>query len=453
MHIFSDKPSSTKRGGAANDNAINAETLAFKQKMAETAHVPGLSRGLEKFGIFSLDQKALFISNLISRQNKLSTFPYERYLESPHDQYAKVHTPGENRIQDCITWNSNLYLGLHQNQSVLNAIQKNLPVLSTGCGTSAAGGGFTTLHRKLESELAKHIGKEAAVLFPTGYTTNVGALSALASNGDFIIFDRECHSCIIDGIILSGAEYRSFSHNNIQDLERKLKYAQSKKTNNIFVVIESVYSFSGEEAPLKDIVQLKNVYPFYLYVDEAHAYGIYGDTAIGLSEQENVLDDVDFFMSTLSKSAAGIGGFLACSEVYSHFIRAASNQYLFQAVIPPLNICGLLESLSILRTDTSLKKRVWDNTSYFRQELLKMGFNLGKSSSPIIPIYIQDEALLITFGKALFDHNIFVVWACYPAVKKGTGRLRFTTTALHNKNQIDKTLEVLFKFGKQLKII
>ncbi len=349
---------------------------------------------------------------------------------------------GDNPSKECIIWSINHYTGLNRDLRVIEAAKEALDVFGTGSGTSALSCGHSSIHKEIEARLASCVGKEDAMFFSTGYSTNVGAIAGLATKQDLVIFDRECHASIIDGIKLSGATYIPFRHNDILNLQLKLqKYGSKYK--NVFVMVESAYSMSGDLAPLIEICEIKKLFNFYLYVDEAHTFGIYGKAGAGYCAELGVTEQVDFLMSTLSKSTASMGGFLACDSAYRSLLEWSANAYIFQAAATPSDTAAILKALDIIESEPELIKRIHDNNAYMRQAFLHLGLDLKESESPIIPIYINDMDVLQKISLELFNQGIFTVSVIYPAVKHKEGRLRFIVTASHTREQIDKTVDTL----------
>ncbi|MGE4169626.1 MAG: aminotransferase class I/II-fold pyridoxal phosphate-dependent enzyme [Candidatus Margulisiibacteriota bacterium] len=353
-----------------------------------------------------------------------------------------VQDPNTGAQKNAILWCINHYTGLNRDPRVIQAAQKALAQYGTSAGTSAMSCGHNSLHKHLEIKLASLVGKEDALYFPTGYSTNLGAISGLATKKDLIIFDRESHASIIDGIRLSGATFLSFRHNDVNDLEKKLSSIKDQFLN-VFVVVESAYSMSGDLAPLQAICELKKQFKFFLYVDEAHTFGFYGQRGAGLCSELGVTEQVDFLMSTLSKATASVGGFIACAKKFRALLEWAANAYIFQAACSPADTAAVIASLEILEKDSSITKRLHQNNIYMRTLLLESGFELGHSKSPVIPIFIDNEEALLKASQSLLNAGIFTVSVVYPAVKRGNGRLRFIVTANHTFQQIEKTVQKL----------
>jgi 7-keto-8-aminopelargonate synthetase-like enzyme len=311
---------------------------------------------------------------------------------------------------------------------------------------------MSSLHKEIERRIAGMLGKGKAVLYPTGYTANLGALSAIPGKNAIVLFDHEAHASIIDGCRLSGKPWMAFRHNDVENLEAKLKRAQTRH-DNIVVVVESAYSMSGDLCPLREIVALKKKYKFYLYVDEAHSFGIYGPEGRGYCVEQGVADEVDFIMSTLSKSTASVGGFVAARKDLCHWIMANSNSYLFQACLTPPDAAAVLASLDVISNEPEHIESLHAKNAYFRNKLTGLGFDLGNSRSPIVPIYVPEVPKLLAVSKELYEHGIFSVSVVYPAVKQTEGRLRFIVNASHSTAQIDKTVDVLAELGAKYGII
>jgi len=388
-------------------------------------------------GIDDLEVRAQTIQNFVVNGNE-----YDRYLASGPATLANVITDHSGEIKECILWNVNHYLSLNRNENVIEKATRALHQFGTGAGTSASSCGMTTLHKEIEQKISNMTGKESAVLFPTGFTANLGAISTLVGSKDLILFDRESHSSIINGIRLSKAKKTiSFKHNDVADLEKKLTRYEGQ-FENIFVIIESAYSMSGDLAPLKEMVHLKKMHKFYLYVDEAHTFGIYGDKGRGYCYEQGVSDEVDFIMSTLSKATASVGGFLAADKKYCSVLRF-SDSYLFQACLTPVDAAVILAALEEIENNPSLIDELHAKSSYMRNSLTSKGFDLRESKSPIIPVFIEDHNKLRLVVHDLYLAGIYSTPIFYPAVKMNQGRIRLIVNYNHTKEQIDYTVKVL----------
>lgn len=406
---------------------------------------------LKKENINNLEARAGYIQNFIDRENNEMGYEYDRYMESGAANYTNVVTEHSGDKKECILWCVNHYLSLNRNPNVIEKACDTLRKFGTGCGTSAASCGMSSQHKEVEKKVAKLVGKERAVLFPTGFTANVAAISYLTGSKDLIIFDRECHSSIVNGLKLSEAKWVSFKHNNVADLKMKLRKYQNSY-QNIFVVIESAYSMSGDLAPLKEIVALKQSNDFYLYVDEAHTFGIYGDKGQGYCHEQGVTEEVDFIMSTLSKATASIGGFIAAKQEFCSLLKW-SHPYVFQACLTPADASVVLACLEEIERNPEMITELHEKNQYMRKLLVSKGFNLGDSESPIIPIFIEDHNKLRTVVSELYQEGIYSTPICFPAVKLHEGRIRLILNVAHTKEQIELTVNALERICTKHEII
>lgn len=377
---------------------------------------------------------------------KLRQWSHDRYLKDSSDATAEICIPLSHESKQCSVWSINHYLGLNRHPYVIQKAQEALAIYGTGCGTSAMSGGHSQLHKDLQNRFAKIFSKEEALLFPTGFTVNSGVISALCRGSEtLILIDRDSHASIIAGCRAAGSQYLPFKHNSVEDLKNKLaKYAH--KHTNILVVVESAYSMEGDIAPLKEIVALKKEYKFLLYVDEAHTFGFFGKHGAGLCNELGIADKVDFIMTTLSKATAGVGGIVATSKEFASLLRWAST-YTFQASIPPADVAVVDACLDLIENDESIIRSLWHKTHYLRQELTSLGFDLGQSKSPIVPVYIRDPKILKAMESELFEKGIFTIAVQYPAVKSSEGRFRFIVNNSHTIADLDHLVSVLCELG------
>lgn len=403
-------------------------------------------------GITSVHEIAEVCEALRQMQMAKGVWGYENYSENGSNSSGIVCSAATADLhKECVIWSINHYLGLNRHPEVIDAAYQALKQFGTGCGTSAISGGHNKLHKTLENRIAKIFKKDAAMLFSTGFTANVGVISTLGRNGkNVIFFDKECHASMIDGMRLAGCEYFPFKHNDVADLEEKLKTFASDY-ENVFVIVESVYSMSGEEAPLKEIAALKSKYKFYYYVDEAHAFGLYA--LGGLCCQLGISDAVDFIMTTLSKSVTSVGGVVACNREFITLLQAEATAYIFQAAMTPSDTAVVLKALDIIEREPGIVASLWKKTNYFRRALKERGFDTGKGTSPIVAVFIRDSDTLFTFSKMLLEKGIFTTAVTYPAVKQTEVRFRFIVNESHTYEQIDYTLEVLTSVGKTLRVL
>jgi 8-amino-7-oxononanoate synthase len=352
--------------------------------------------------------------------------------------------------QRLIMCGSNNYLGLTADPRVRQAAIDAVKEFGTSCTGSRFLNGTLELHEQLEHELADWVGKEAALVFSTGMQTNLGVISALVMRGDVILLDKEDHASLVDGARLALGETRRFRHNDMADLERVLAGIASEKGK--LVIVDGLYSMGGDLAPLPEIVALCKKYGARLMVDDAHGLGVMGGGR-GTSVHFGVTDQVDLIMSTFSKSFASLGGFIAGDEQVVHYIKHHARSLIFSASIPAANAAAALAALNIMRTEPEHAERLTAIGDRVRRELRAMGFNIGETVSPIIPIFIGDNPKTLFTWKALFDAGVFVNPILSPAVPAGQELLRTSYMASHTDEQIDRVLEIYCEVGKQMGLI
>ncbi len=345
---------------------------------------------------------------------------------------------------------SNNYLGLTTDSRVHQAAIDAVKRFGTSCTGSRFLNGTLELHEQLEHELADWLGKEAALVFSTGMQTNLGTISALVGRGDLILLDKDDHASIVDGARLGWGETRRFRHNDMQDLERLL--SKEADGRGKLVVVDGLYSMGGDLALLPEIAALCKRYGARLMVDDAHGIGVMGGGR-GTAAHFNLDREVDLIMSTFSKSFASLGGFVVGDEPVIHYIKHHARALIFSASIPAANAAAALAALRIMRTEPERSARVNVIGERVRRELTGMGFNIGQSVSPIIPIVIGDTPRTIMTWKALFDAGVFVNPILAPAVPAGTELLRTSYMATHTDEQIDRVLEVYRQVGRQVGLI
>lgn len=352
--------------------------------------------------------------------------------------------------QRLIMCGSNNYLGLTTHPKVRQAALDAIQRYGTSCTGSRFLNGTIELHEQLERELAEWVGKEAALAFSTGMQTNLGTISALVDHDDVVILDKQDHASIVDGAKLSWGKTLRFRHNDMADLERVLQKVPQEVGK--LVVVDGVYSMEGDIAPLPEIVPLCKKYQARLMVDDAHAMGILGN-GCGTPAHFNLTDEVDLIMSTFSKSFASLGGFIAGDDDIVHYIKHHARAMIFSASIPPANAAAALAALHVMQDEPERIRRVNDIAAYMRKEYLSLGFNIGKSETPIIPIVLGDDMRTLTIWKALFNAGIFVNPVIAPAVPEGRQLLRTSYMATHTDEQMSRVLETFAKVGKQVGLI
>jgi 8-amino-7-oxononanoate synthase len=345
---------------------------------------------------------------------------------------------------------SNNYLGLTMDPRVREAAEAAIRKYGTSCTGSRFMNGTLEMHEQLERELAEFVGKEAALVFSTGMQTNLGTISAIVGRGDYVILDKEDHASIVDGARLCWGETKRFKHNDMQDLERVLAALPEEKGK--LVVVDGLYSMEGDLAPLPELVPLCKKYGARLMVDDAHGIGVVGKGR-GTAAHFGMTKDVDLIMSTFSKSFASLGGFIAGDEPVIHYIKHHARALMFSASIPPANAAAALAALHIMRDEPQHAERLNAIAGRMRKDYRALGFDIGNTVSPIIPIIIGDDVRTVITWKALFEDGVYVNPVLSHGVAPGRQLLRTSYIATHTDAQMDKVLESFSKVGKNMGLI
>ena len=345
---------------------------------------------------------------------------------------------------------SNNYLGLTTHPKVREAACKAVERYGTSCTGSRFLNGTLEMHEELERRLANFVHKEAALVFSTGMQANLGTISSVVGRGDYVVLDKDDHASIVDGARLSYGEITRFRHNDMDHLDRVLKSLPEQAGK--LVVVDGVFSMGGDLAPLPEMIPICQKYGARLMVDDAHGIGVVGGGR-GTAEHLGVSDGVDLIMSTFSKSFASLGGFIAGGDEIIHYIKHFARSFIFSASIPPANAAAALAALDIMEQEPERVERVGKIGAKMRAAFKEMGFNVGESVTPIVPIIIGDDQRTFGFWKALFDNGVFVNPIVSPAVPPGMQLLRTSYMATHTDEQMDRVLEVFGSVGKALGVI
>ncbi|HEX9911625.1 MAG TPA: pyridoxal phosphate-dependent aminotransferase family protein [candidate division Zixibacteria bacterium] len=372
-------------------------------------------------------------------------YPFFIPISSGQDTQVTV------RGKEMIMIGSNNYLGLTSHPEVKQAAIDAIKIYGSGCTGSRFLNGTLDIHEDLERKLAQFMNKESALVFSTGFQTNLGTISALVNKGEYIITDRSDHASIVDGCRLSFGKVLKFRHNNMSDLKRVL--STCPKHSGKLIVIDGVFSMEGDIAKLPDIVELAKKYHARVMVDDAHSIGVLGKNGRGTAEHYNLEDEVDIIMGTFSKSFASIGGFIAAKEEVIHYIKHFSRALIFSASPPPAAVATVSKALDIIIAEPERRERLWQIARKMHEGYRALGFDIGDTETPIIPILIGENMKTFKFWKLLFDEGIFANTAISPAVPPGTARIRTSSTATHTDDQMNRVLEVFEKVGKKMGVI
>ena len=359
-------------------------------------------------------------------------------------------TVAEYNGKKLIMCGSNNYLGLTTHPEVQEAARQAINRFGSSCTGSRFLNGTLELHEQLERELADWIQKDNALVFSTGMQVNLGTISSLVARKEYVVLDRDDHASIVDGARLSFGDMIRYRHNDMSDLEGKLSRLPLEAGK--LLVVDGLYSMEGDIAPLPEIVPLCKEYNARLMVDDAHAVGVLGGGR-GTAAHFGVTDDVDLIMGTFSKSFASIGGYIAGDEDVIHFIKHNARSLIFSASIPGPNAAAALAALNIMKREPERIERVNQIAEKMRREYKNLGFDIGNSVTPVIPIIIGDDTLTLTFWKTLRDNGVFVNPIVSPATPPGRQLLRTSYMATHTDEQLEQVLSIFEKVGKELKII
>jgi 8-amino-7-oxononanoate synthase len=363
------------------------------------------------------------------------------------DTEATEVTVGDHRL---VMIGSNNYLGLTTHPKVRQAAIEATERYGTSCTGSRLLNGTLELHLELEQRLAEYLGKEAALVFPTGYQTNAGTISALAGRGDFIVTDKENHASIVDGCRLAFAETRRFRHNDMDHLERVL--AGLPEEVGVLVIVDGVFSMSGDVAPLPDVVSLCQRHEARLMVDDAHSIGVLGGGR-GTAAHFGLTDQVDLIMGTFSKSFASLGGFIAGSDEAIHYVQHHARGLIFSASIPPANVAAAMAALEVMQEEPERIERVNQIGKQMQERLRALGFNVGTTETPIVPVIIGDDMRTFLTWKALFDAGAYTNPVVSPAVPADSSLLRTSYMATHTDEQLDRVVAMFEQVGQTMGLI
>lgn len=368
-------------------------------------------------------------------------------LESPN---GPIITIGG---KEYINLSSNNYLGLATDNRLQEAAIGAIHKYGVGAGAVRTINGTLDLHIKLEETIAKFKHTEAAIAYQSGFNCNMAAISAVMDKNDAILSDELNHASIIDGSRLSRAKIIVYKHSDMEDLRKKaIEAKESGLYNKLMVITDGVFSMDGDIAKLPEIVEIAEELDLMTYVDDAHGSGVLGKGA-GTVKHFGLSDKVDFQIGTLSKAIGVIGGYVAGKQNLIDWLKVRSRPFLFSTALTPADAAACMRSIEILMESTELHDRLWENGRYLKQGLKELGFNIGKSETPITPCIIGDEVLTQEFSKRLNEEGVYAKSIVFPTVAKGMGRVRNMPTAAHTKEMLDEAIRKYEKVGKEMGII
>ena len=350
-------------------------------------------------------------------------------------------TRGRIGNREILLAGTNNYLGLTFDEDCVAAAKKAIDEHGTGTTESRIANGTYTEHVDLEKAIAEHLGMPSCIVFSTGYQTNLAAISGLAGDNDVIFMDADAHACIIDGTRLTGASTIRFRHNNPEDLDKRLKRQGEIEGGNALVVIEGMYSMFGDIAPIDEFLDVTHRHGGYLYIDEAHSYGIFGPTGCGIAEAQGVLDKVDFISSTFSKSLASIGGFCASKHPEFEITRKVMRPYMFTASPTPSNVSAARAAVDKIKAGGPLRDNLMVRAKQLHKGLSDMQYDLCAEASPVIAVRRPNEAIAAMEWNWLIENGVYVNLAVPPGTPQSSSLLRISLSAAHKEEDINTILK------------
>ena len=372
-------------------------------------------------------------------------YPYFKPISDSEDTAVVIE--GQKRIM----LGSNNYLGLTHHPKVLDAAARALHRYGSGCTGSRFLNGTLDLHVQLERSIAEFLGKEDCLVFSTGYSANLGLISGLVGRGDLVYLDKLDHASIVDGAKMSYGETLRFNHGDLAGLDRKIEKTREGRPS--MIVVDGVYSMEGDIANVPELVRIARKHGLALALDDAHSIGVLGPNGEGTAAHFGLTDEVDIIAGTFSKSLASIGGFVAASENVIHYLKHHSRPLIFTASLPPGNTAGVLAALEVMKTEPQRRTDLWANTHRLQEGMRSLGYNIGETETPIIPVLIGPMDTTLVFWRRLFDAGVFTNPVMPPAVPPSQCRLRTSVMATHTFDQIDFCLEQFGLIGKELGVI
>ncbi|MBN2505904.1 MAG: aminotransferase class I/II-fold pyridoxal phosphate-dependent enzyme [Verrucomicrobia bacterium] len=375
----------------------------------------------------------------------MGLYPYFRTISSAQDTEVIING------KKVLMLGSNSYLGLTNHPKIKEAARAAVAKYGTGCAGSRFLNGSLDIHLELERELARLVNKEAVLLYSTGFQVNLGVISALVGKGEYILADKSNHASIVEGCLLSQGELLRFAHRDMNGLENRLR--KLDPADGKLIVADGVFSMEGDIIQLPEVCRLARQYGAAVMVDDAHAIGVLGKHGAGTSQHFGLTDEVDLIMGTFSKSLASLGGFIAADEATIDYLRHHSRSLIFSASMSPANAGAVMAALQIMISEPERIAQLWHNTERMKRGLRSLGFDLGASETPILPVYCRSMVTAFTMCKRLQEEGVFVNPVVSPAVPAGKELIRISLMATHTDSLIDFALDKLGKVGKELGLL
>lgn len=372
-------------------------------------------------------------------------YPYFRTIESAQDTEVLING------RKVLMLGSNSYLGLTNHPKIKEAARAAVARYGTGCAGSRFLNGTLEIHLELEAALARLVKKEAVLLYSTGFQVNLGVISTLVGKGEYIIADKSNHASIVAGCLLSPGKFIRFAHRDMAAMENRLQQIEPEAGK--LIVVDGVFSMEGDIIQLPELCRLARAHRAVVMVDDAHAIGVLGEHGAGTASHFGLTDEVHLIMGTFSKSLASLGGFIAADAATIDYLKHHSSALIFSASMSPANAGATLAALEIMRSEPERIQRLWHNTERMKHGLLGLGFDLGASHTPILPVYVRDMMTTFRFCKRLEEEGVFVNPVVAPGVPPGQELLRLSLMATHTDAQIDFALDKMAQVGRELGLL
>jgi glycine C-acetyltransferase len=391
------------------------------------------------------DSKTGFLTDQIDDLREQGLFNTIRTIESPMD--GRIVVDGQPVLNFC----ANNYLGLANHPRLREAAKRAIDQYGIGPGAVRTIAGTMRLHVELETRLAQFKGVEACITLQSGFTANLATIPALVGKGDVIFSDALNHASIIDGCRLSRAAIVAYEHNNVDDLRQKI--AETSEYGRRIIVSDGVFSMDGDIAPLPDLYQVAKAHDILLMVDDAHGEGVLGRGGRGIVDHFDLHGKVDIEIGTMSKAFGVMGGIVAGKGVIIEWLRQRGRPFLFSSAMTVPDVAACLEAVEMLESSDDLVQRLWQNADFFKGELRNLGFDIGHSTTPIVPVMLGEAPLAQQFSRKLFENGVFAMAIGFPTVPKGKARIRVMNTAAHSQDDLEQALAAFERVGKELGVI
>lgn len=389
-------------------------------------------------------KQRLQVNARITGMKNAGIYPYFRPITSDQDTAVRING------KDVLMFGSNSYLGLTNHPYVQDAAKAAIDKYGTGCAGSRFLNGTLDIHVELEEKLAKFLGKESALIFSTGFQANLGVVSSITGRHDYIIIDEADHASIYEGTRLSFSKVLKFKHNNIESLERIL--ASLPEESIKLVIVDGVFSMEGDIVKLPAMIELCHRYEAMIMIDDAHGLGVLGEQGRGTADHFGLTNETDLIVGTFSKSLASLGGFVAADTKVIEHIKHSARSLIFSASATPASIASASAALDVMQNETWRIDALWDNTRFAMGYLQELGFDIGETQSPIIPIYIRDDNKTYLMTKMLMEEQVFVNPVVSPAVRAEDSLIRFSLMATHSYEQIETAIHKIYMIAQKLDV-